>query len=83
MHAQYLRTPGLEHCHIVLAWHGCSLEVVRSICAFGAVDLRKVDGGRYNNKNLYTHTQKHAPMLRTRLHVRHIASKVFSALAFT
>lgn len=45
----YLHTPGLEHCHIVLAWHGCSPAATRSICAFGAVDLRKVDGGFFGS----------------------------------
>ena len=36
---------GLEHCPLMLAWHGCSHEAALGICTHGAADIRITDGG--------------------------------------
>ena len=36
---------GLDHCPLMLAWHGCSHEAALSICTHGAADIRSTDGG--------------------------------------
>ena len=41
----FMPVNGLDHANILLAWHGCSLPVVSSICSHGVADLRKTDGG--------------------------------------
>ena len=52
----------------MLAWHGCSPEATRSICAFGAVDLRKVDGGTYKyNTDTYIYMHRRRGAQKTKL----------------
>ena len=38
---------GYEHAKVRVAWHGCSVAKLRSICAYGMADLREVDGGYF------------------------------------
>ena len=38
---------GYEHAKVRLAWHGCSVAAMRSICAYGVADLREIDGGYF------------------------------------
>jgi len=50
---QYLKTKFLEtkltHTNIMRLWHGCSSQACKAICAGGAKDLRRTDGGYFGS----------------------------------
>ena len=53
---------GYEHAKVRVAWHGCNAAAMRSICAYGIVDLRQIDGG-YFGAGIYVTPHSGSPRM--------------------